>query len=213
MFTYIILDNLPAVPDKFESIVDQLLVSEDVSPTQKVTQNDSRIISSPGMPPGYQSRELIINKEKIMSTQSMRFNMGEEWTQWAIKNIHQEAAEIPPGVAFTTGSKYHGAHCDGARNYILFYILNPGGKSVDTVFYREKGHPIFRPRTKLIDTYWVNDYDQLEEIERVSFPERTWILLNGRILHGVEGIETTRIAYQVGFNQNIYFTDNNANSI
>ena len=213
MFTYVILDNLPAVPEHFEKIVQDIVATEDVSPTRKVDLYDPKVISSQNMLPGYQARELIINGEKIRSTQSMRFSLGDEWNNWIIENINPEAANIAAGVAFTTGSRYHGAHCDGARNYVLMYVLDQGGPNVETVFYQEQGRPLFNPRTKAIDTYWVSDYSQLTEIERVCFPKKKWVLLNTRILHGVENIETTRIVYQVGFNKNIYFPDDNANLI
>jgi hypothetical protein len=204
MFTYVILDNLPQVPEKFEENIQHLLDTENFSSDGKVYEGDSLIQNSAGLT---KNRELLIHGEKFKSVHSVRFDMGDEWRQWVAENIHPNIELNMQGVAFTTGGRYHGAHADATRNYALIYVIDSGGKNVNTVFYQEKNQPLLRPRTLAVDRLTVDDYSLLDEFEKVNFPTKKWVLINTRIIHGVENIEKIRIAYQIGFDKNIWFTD------
>jgi hypothetical protein len=207
MFTYVVLDHLPPVPDKFKKVVTDLLAKEDLSPYRDYEKSNNIQNTAGTIVPGYQNRQLLINGKSITSTQSMRFNIGEEWIDWIRANIYPDAELSSSGVSVTTGSRYHGAHCDATRNYALIYLIDPGGDNVETVFWQEHGHPIVRPRINNVDQLFVSDYNYLTEIDRVRFPANRWVLMNTRILHGVENIDATRIAYQVKVTKNIFFTD------
>jgi hypothetical protein len=213
MFTYVVLDNLPSVPDKFKEVVTDLLAKEDLSPYRDYEKGDNIQNTAGTIVPGYQNRQLLINGKSITSTQSLRFNINEEWIKWIQDNIYADAEVTSSGIAVTHGSRYHGPHCDATRNYALIYLLDAGGDNVETVFWQEHGYPIVRPRVSAADQLFVSDYSHLTEIDRVCYPVNKWVLMNTRILHGVENIESTRIAYQVKLIKNIFFTDQFADLI
>jgi len=192
MFIYKILENLPPVPIKIDQVVKHL---QDTKLDQTADNYTSKYHD-------IKARELLVNGKTFETAKSVRFELGALWENWVKTHIHSEYLET--GVNFTTKGQYHGAHLDSGRNYILIYLIESGGNKVDTVFYQENGYPIERPRTKEYDPCHVHDYSNLTEIYRVEVPLRKWILLNTRILHGVEGIESTRIAYQIGFDKNIF---------
>jgi hypothetical protein len=194
MLTYKILENLPPVPKKLDEIVSYL---QNTKLNQTAEESLSKYYD-------VKARELLINGKTFETAKSVRLELGVLWENWVKTNIHPEYLET--GINFTTNGQYHGAHMDSGRNYILIYLIESGGTKVDTVFYQENGYPIERPRITDYDPYHLHDYADLTEIDRVEIPLRKWIMLNTRIIHGVEGIESTRIAYQIGFDKNIFYS-------
>lgn len=218
MFTYVILDHLPKVPIRFLSTVDEIVEenrsSFDPSRRNDLIDNKHKVQNSIVLTPQYRTRMLEIDGSQIPSTYPMRFSMGKEFNTWINKNIYppeispgEWGLTLVPGKKDPGGSGYHGAHLDSSRNYVLMYILDLGGDSVLTSFYKEDNKPFYRMRLVDSDPLTINNYSQLTEIDSACFPSHTWVLLNGRILHGVSNIETTRIAFQIGVEKNIFFND------
>lgn len=86
-------------------------------------------------------------------------------------------------------------HTDNTRDFVLIYMLEPGGERPETVFYCEKGYDLIRERGVRI-----KDYAVVDEVDRVYIPPHHWCILNTRIIHGVENITSHRISFQLGSN-------------
>lgn len=89
-----------------------------------------------------------------------------------------------------------GAHTDGIRNYTVIYNIKTGGANACTCYWQERGEDLVRPPktqgedlSKLI--YW----------DSIFIPERTWCLLDTRVLHSVEHLTSTRISFQISLNE------------
>ena len=91
MFTYVILDNLPAIPEKFLGIVSEIraeaAASLDPERRDNLIDNKHTVQNSIVLTAQYRTRLLKINGEETPSTYSMRFSMGDEFNQWINKNI------------------------------------------------------------------------------------------------------------------------------
>jgi hypothetical protein len=118
---------------------------------------------------------------------------------WIYNNITQESQSIAfcKSVNDTPESSNVIAHTDRHRLFTLIYLLDSGGDDHATVFYRNKN-----PGFKLEPNMSFNDYEQLEEIERISVPIRTWTILDAQQPHSIENIPGTRFSIQVGLSRN-----------
>ena len=73
------------------------------------------------------------------------------------------------------------------------WIHDTGGPTVDTVFWEVLNEPLVsESRGK-----WLDTYNNLKEYTKVRFRPRTWYLLNTRIMHSVENLQSPRIVLQV----------------
>ena len=189
MFTWLPLANLPQVPQHF---VNRAL---DIAKNPNKTNEISNHYNNPNQ--DYERRKLV-RDGKFMNTRSLQgFSLGEDWEQWVRQNIvrryHNTGLRVSVGKNTTT----HGAHTDVIKiptpkvYWKLYYLIDQGGNDTETVFYREIGMPIVRDDpTKY--TITVDNFDQLEELERIRIPLHQWILLNTSVLHGVENITGAR---------------------
>ena len=189
MFTYVILKNLPDVPEKFIGSAFDLAKFADTD-VPKDNLSDS-----------YKNRKLIINGDIKPVTYQTRMDISMEFREWIHKNVHPEGFDC--GVSFTNGKlgTHQGPHTDLTRDFTLLYLLDAGGPETETVFYEEIGQTIVRTQRQAV----CNDFSKLRALERAKFPLHKWILLNAMCLHGVENIETIRISFQVSINNNIWF--------
>lgn len=136
--------------------------------------------------------------KKIKSAGHKRYSINEEFVNW-VKNIVQQDSDGCGIAVFDGVSSSYAPHVDATRNYTLIYLLDPGGDSVDTVWYRQKGYPIERPDLRLnFDLNKViNDYSQIEEIDRHRIPLKQWVCVNSSILHSIENLSHPRVAIQL----------------
>jgi hypothetical protein len=191
MFTWLPMPQLPAVPDVF---VQQALELA----TQKTENANADRYNNK-----YLSRQLKKDGVVLPSRYQHGILLGTDWEQWVQQNImqnyHSTGVRISAGASNAT---LHGAHVDGwisdSPTYKLYYLIDPGGDDVRTVFYREHGHPVER-HSAWSNPTCCNDYNDLVEIDSVKFPLTQWVLLNTGILHGVENITALRINLTVVF--------------
>lgn len=198
MFTWMQLDQLPSVPQKF---IDQAF---DVANTADATveghfsliSNDAKTLFD---------RKIKINGQEHFTRHQWGSEISQEWTQWVRGNII--STFVNTGVRVSVGPKsttWHGAHADLHKGppkkfvYKLYYLIDSGGNDVETVFYKEIGQPVERTPDQPL---FVNDYDLLETIDRVRLPMHKWIFLNTSILHGVENVTGPRTNLVVGIDK------------
>jgi hypothetical protein len=123
----------------------------------------------------------------------------DEFAVWVSENITKEFINTRVFYAFGTPDRPTvGCHTDLSRDFVLIYVAQKGGPDASTEFWTEEGQPRVRgyherrfDNSKLItvDKYCATD----EEVQN------TWCLVNTRILHGVVGMDHTRIGLQVSF--------------
>jgi len=189
MFTYVVLKNLPDVPESFVTAAYEMLKFADTD------------VPIDNLSDAYKSRKLIIDGEKKSVTFQTRMDINEEFYKWVHENIHPEGFDC--GVSFTNSKfgTHQGPHTDLTRDFTMLYLLEPGGPETETVWYEEIGQPIIRTQRQAV----CNDFSKLRALERVKFPLPKWILLNAMCLHGVENIAKVRMSFQVSLNNNIWF--------
>jgi len=122
-----------------------------------------------------------------------RYNLSEEAVAWVNNNIGEYSQMgsqlMRNGSAFTP-------HTDGGpRRYILNYLVDAGGDSVETQFLLERGHDIFRDGPPM----QIPNGDNLELIKTVIAPEKSWMMIYGKVIHAVVGMSTKRIQLSISF--------------
>jgi hypothetical protein len=192
MFTYEIMNQLPAVPPHF---IMQALHSVNGSPMAKVHA------SIPGRKE-FRARMLTLpDGRQIPSAGSDRYPMSPEYDVWVKENIKSEWA-VSCAQRHTQVSNTIGPHIDDQVNELLYFILQEGGTNVETVWWQENGYEIERPDKLPTAEYYdaaVNDYNNLKEIDRIRIPVGVWVRMNTMILHSVENMTGVRIGLSIRY--------------
>jgi hypothetical protein len=122
-----------------------------------------------------------------------RYNLSQEAANWVRENIG-EYSEVGSqlmrnGSAFTP-------HTDGGpRRYILNYLLDAGGPAVETQWFCEKGQDLNRDGPPM----QFPDSSKLELVKTTIAPEKSWMMLYGKVIHAVVGITNKRIQLSISF--------------
>jgi hypothetical protein len=155
----------------------------------------------------YMTVECSRNGEIIPNAICTRHEMGHQAEQWIQDNISKEYVNI--------GYNLHGSpggtalpHTDRARDWNLMWFLDTGGPEVRTVFWQEQDQPIERE-----PKYYPATYDNLIEIENHIFPVNQWILINAKVIHSIENLQTIRKSIQLGFNDESAFVITHTNTL
>lgn len=120
----------------------------------------------------------------------IKIPIQDDLCDWLQQNIIREWASV--GYS-SISAPCLGPHLDMSRFYTLQYLITTGGDDVRTVFYEAASESlIIEPRLKF------SDYDLLTPFLEHRCEPGSWYLVDGRCIHSVEGIETERIALQIG---------------
>ena len=122
----------------------------------------------------------------------IQFNLPQHITQWFVDNIVVSGYNNIKIVSNTDGD-HKGAHTDKTRDYVLMYLLSTGGYDSQTIWFSEKDKPLIRERKERC-----HDYTLLTELARVTIPLRKWIIINSRIMHGIDKIISKRESFHIG---------------
>lgn len=124
-----------------------------------------------------------------------RYRISEEFESWCRENISDQWSDAGVSISYNHHrSSVNVIHTDRTRDFNLLYILEPGGKKPLTKFYQEKNQPVIRPG----GTY-VEDFRLVEELHSEYLVPGVWYLLDGRILHNVQDLESMRVFLSLGF--------------
>jgi hypothetical protein len=189
MFTWIPLPHLPQPPEEFLELARKLCHEDTEWNAVAHLQGDT----------GYRSRKLIMQDGTEVPTRFQKgYLMGKAWETWVRENITTNFYET--GARSSAGVPIHGAHSDAPPKWKLYYLVDRGGDDAVTHFYKERGQPVERLNSLEGKLIHVNDYRQLDIIDSVQWPLHQWVLMNGTVLHGVEGLgEEMRINLTVAF--------------
>lgn len=122
-----------------------------------------------------------------------RYHLSEKAAEWVKENIGEYSEMgsqlMRNGSAFTP-------HTDGGpRRYILNYLVNAGGPAVETQFLLEPGQEVVRDGPPL----QLPNSSDLKLLASVIAPEKSWMMLYGKIIHAVVGITSKRIQLSISF--------------
>lgn len=175
--------DLPSVPDALVSQALEVLQDLDVPSTISTSHVN-------GTNDPFYQRRLWKDGIEIENVRLTRKHIGTEFQDWVVKYLIADYLEA--SVSTTLSDGIMGPHTDRERDFVLIYLIDPGGPEVKTNFWRIKGESLHQPRKSFVD-----DYNRLELVESAHFPTRSWVALNSRILHSVENIVHARTAFQV----------------
>lgn len=176
-----LLPDLPQIPDHLLHCVADI-----------VAQPREGLLNA-AVPPGTWGRELTRDGERFASRQQPRWPAPDDLTDWVKHNITSDFKNV--GIARNYGEADSlGPHADFTRDWCLIYPIKTGG--CRTVFWQQHDHPLVREG----NTY-INNYSELEMLDGIDIPEKTWCLLNVKILHSVEGCCGDRLTVQVAFDR------------
>jgi len=179
------MPHLPTVPEKF------IQLARTVACPRSIDQN---ILISMGVHNEYYFNRQVIKDGKLVTSRIQQYGkMSNEWEQWCRKNIfpnfYDTSARISTGTSDT-----HGAHLDYPGKVRLYYLIDQGDETAETVFYMKPGRPVVHSIQDPEDPDRIVDsHDDLIELERVQFPVKQWILFNGHVLHAVENNSGPRL--------------------
>ena len=147
------------------------------------------------------------NGEIIPNAVCTRHEIDSTAEQWARDHISTEFINI--------GYNLHGSpggtavpHTDRTRDWTLMWIVDTGGAQVSTVFWQEPNQPVERgPK------YYAPTYDNLIELERHIFSVNQWILINAKVIHSIENLQTVRKSIQLGFDKKSSFVNTHTNTL
>lgn len=114
-----------------------------------------------------------------------RWRLGQELAEW----LQQQGVSGFEDLSVQTIEQGQtlGPHTDSWQSCKLFYLLEPGGDRVETIWYKQRGHSVIREKWLLIE-----DTVDLEEVHRMVIPPRQWGLINVQIIHEVKNMRSRR---------------------
>lgn len=135
--------------------------------------------------------EFSISDKTYSRASYRRYGLSEASEQWVKENIGEfgecSCQLMRDGTAFLP-------HTDGGpRRYIINYLIKTGGDNVATQFFIEHGKDLIRDGVPL----HVNNSDQLDLVESVIAPEKSWMIMFGKVIHAVAGLESPRIQLSI----------------
>lgn len=130
----------------------------------------------------------------VPNTVCTRHSINSEIATWAKQNISQEFHAVGLNCQGTLNGGVAIPHTDRTRNWTLTWITDTGGVDVSTKFWQEQGFEIERG-----PGYYPKNYESLIELETHVFKPNRWILLNTKVIHSVEDLQSVRKSIQIGF--------------
>lgn len=136
----------------------------------------------------------------VPNTVCTRHAINPDVVEWARQNISQEFHAMGLNCQGTSTGGVAIPHTDRTRNWTLMWIIETGGQQVPTVFWQEQGFDVERD-----PGYYPKNYESLTELETHVFKPNCWVLINAKVIHSVENLQSIRKAVQLGFWDNTDF--------
>lgn len=134
------------------------------------------------------------NGVAIPNTVWTRHAINPKLVDWIKQNITSEFHTIGLNCCGTDTGGVGIPHTDRTRNWTLMWITETGGKDASTVFWQEQGFEVERE-----PHYYPESYDNLIELESHVLEPNRWVLLNAKVIHSVEKLQSVRKNIQLGF--------------
>lgn len=141
-------------------------------------------------------REFDMNGKTYRRAIYRRYDISEESIQWVRDYITDNFGQV--GSQLICDGEVFTPHTDGGpREYILNYLVDAGGPAVETQWYQEIGHPLYRPGIALQYPEATN----LELVKSIIIPEGTWTLLYGKVIHSVAEVTDKRVQLSIALSK------------
>jgi hypothetical protein len=121
--------------------------------------------------------------------------MGDDFSHWIKTQIISEFRETSVSI-LRHRSPSVGPHSDTVTQFRLIYPISTGGQECCTTWWQQKNQDLFP-----VLGHVVNDYDQLTQIDKVVMMPGRWYLIDTRVLHSVENVESDRVALHVSLDR------------
>lgn len=139
----------------------------------------------------YPPRTCTLAGQSFETSNGEYYYINKEIDEWVRSTVPVDIDFV--GIRYQYGNqtqRCHGAHSDATRTYGLLYTLDHGNGYLQ--FWKD---PTLA--TELDRGYLVQDYNNLEKLEKIETPNNAWYLVNGQIIHSVEDLTRTRVTLQV----------------
>ena len=80
------------------------------------------------------------------------------------------------------------------------YPIHSGGPYAINSFYFDKSRGKLIDPSMTVDNCFQEDYDLLDVVAQIQIPLRTWVVINSKVLHGVENIDQGRVVIHASIN-------------
>jgi len=202
VFTCIPMPGLPGVPQHF---VDRVL---SMGRSEQLGEEN---IMPGGRHPSYLDRDVTINGVTQKSKITAKYALGQEWEQWVRDNITDRYFDTGARITIFNDRATTGPHVDRPGKLRLFYLVDPGGPNVETVWYIRPGESVLFDTDAWFSkhgyTYSDNNVDELIELDRKKLPLNQWVVFNGYIRHGVLNQQGCRMFLDIALTpDNVQFT-------
>jgi len=147
-------------------------------------------------------RSVTRDGQPVKQDQHARFAISPELKAWVDDNIRNDYVNI--GISYMWDGSAYLPHTDATRDIALIYVFETGGPDVRTVFYKFKHSDQLRHENQC----WPTNLDELEELESVVVGAQRWAMLDGLVIHSVEGRIGPRIGLQLGFSRHNVWAQN-----
>ena len=188
---YALLHKLPKLPDDItKNILDS--ISLGLQTTHVVDKKIAKI-----------------DGNALSDAEYYRWNTLPELTEW-IYDVIPELKDTKTVIGYQLIKKPSNVdkcelhpHTDGEGRglFCLQYILETGGDNIETIWWKEHKDSMMRG-------FWKHCWDdsKLEKLMSVQYAPHTWAIMRTDILHSVEYITSSRIAFTIGMYDNDYYT-------
>lgn len=177
-WTTLHLPDLPQIPSAFLSQFEPALYSQQPTLWHK---KSNRVLTRPDG-----SRTPNIDYD--------RWEISKDFEQWVSQEICSAYLNVGISVSDPGGFTHtHGPHVDETRDAALLWMYDTGGPEVITMFWQQQGQPVVQPQRSNYPTA----YHDLTLIDQRHYQAGHWYLLNTHVMHGVENIQSRRVALHV----------------
>jgi hypothetical protein len=190
VFTWLSMPQLPKIPEHFVQRARTMLL--DLEDQNSATLKQGYTNSE------FQRRLIQRNGEQLPTVYSKAVRLGDDWNAWLKDNKFPDFFDST--ARFTAGAgDVFGPHVDNPGRVRLFYLVDRGGESAETVWYHRSGDPVVYDMDNHNSNEIIhhNNVNELTVLDRAQFPLNTWTLFNGWIMHGVENVTDTRFYFTV----------------
>jgi len=174
---YKLLPDLPRPPQKF---FDEVEVDVNNLPNQ-TDMHEIRY------------RNVTRGNEKFLASPAVRVPTTPEFAQWFKENIAPNPKDVSINYRHCN-SDTGGIHTDTTREYRLAYNILDGGPNCGVIYYQQDGYPLMRELAIQHLTY-----HDVTPVHKLVGPNNVWFLMDTRILHSCEGIESPRVQFDISF--------------
>lgn len=189
--SFFCLCQFPALPENISNLVVTSAI-EGVA-NGKNTQFITRSSITPEQVKAFNStRQLVLNNKIYKRAYYRRYDTDDQVAIWIRENITPNFSQVGSQIIYDGGA--FSPHTDGGpREYILNYLIDPGGTNVETQWFIESGKDLQRPG----DALQYPDPSSLKKVKSTCFPKGSWSLLYGKIIHAVAGVDGQRVQLSI----------------